>query len=63
MVTTATDAEGQKGVGTKLEMGRRGEVVKRNITARQVSLLSKYDNSLLILNTNRTHNLSSVVQQ
>jgi hypothetical protein len=56
VVTTATDAEGQKGVGTKLEMGRRGEVVKRNITARQVSLLSKYDNSLLILNTNRTHN-------
>ncbi|KAF7980990.1 hypothetical protein HWV62_35806 [Athelia sp. TMB] len=32
-VTTATDAK--KGVGVKLEMGRRGDVLKKTITARQ----------------------------
>ena len=36
MVTTATDTDGQKGVGVKLEMGRRGDVVKKSVVARQV---------------------------
>lgn len=36
MVTTATDTDGQKGVGVKLEMGRRGDVVKKTVVARQV---------------------------
>jgi DNA mismatch repair protein PMS2 len=36
VVTTATNTDGQKGVGTKLEMGRCGEVVKKSVVARQV---------------------------
>jgi len=36
VVTTATDTDGQKGVGVKLEMGRRGDVVKKSVVARQV---------------------------
>lgn len=35
MVVTSTD--GNKGVGCKLEMGRRGDVVKKSVVARQVS--------------------------
>jgi len=36
VIATATDADGQKGVGMKLEMGRRGDVVKKSVIARQV---------------------------
>jgi hypothetical protein len=36
VVTTATNTDGQQGVGMKLEMGRRGEVVKKSVVARQV---------------------------
>jgi DNA mismatch repair protein PMS2 len=36
VVITATDNAGQKGVGMKLEMGRRGDVVKKSVAARQV---------------------------
>jgi DNA mismatch repair protein PMS2 len=36
VIATATDGDGQKGVGMKLEMGRRGDVVKKSVIARQV---------------------------
>jgi hypothetical protein len=37
VVTTAAETDGQKSVGMKLEMGRRGEVTKKSVVARQAS--------------------------
>lgn len=41
VVTTATDSDGQKGVGVKLEMGKRGDVMKKSVVARQVGIYPK----------------------
>lgn len=39
-VSVVTATENRKGVGCKLEMGRRGEVVKKSVVARQVNSFS-----------------------
>ena len=57
-VVTAT--KNQKGVGCKLDMGRRGEVVEKGVVARQVSsllilLLNRYMNFHTARNDNYPH--------
>ena len=48
VVVTATDNAGQKGVGMKLEMGRRGDVVKKSVAARQVGRSLPFSMSLYL---------------